>query len=79
MNPMINNQGPQIPQQPQMTNEQRQYAQQVMANPAQFLARFGVNVPQNLMGDPMAILRHLRSTGQLNQQQLAVAQKYGIR
>ena len=35
-------------------------------NPKEFLQRFGVNVPDELMADPQAIVMHLINSGQMN-------------
>lgn len=45
-----------------------QMLQQLRANPMQFLLRAGFNVPQNLLGDPNAIIQHLMQTGQISQE-----------
>ena len=44
--------------------------QQVKANPVQFLIQRRLNVPANIANDPNAIVQHLLSTGQVNQQQV---------
>lgn len=45
--------------------------QQFKTNPMQFLLQQRLNIPQGLnMNDPNAILNHLLSTGQINQQQI---------
>ena len=44
--------------------------QQFKANPMQFLMQRNMNVPQNIMNDPNAILQHLLSTGQISQSQI---------
>ena len=43
---------------------------QFKQNPMQFFAQRKLNVPQNLMNDPQAIINHLMQTGQVNQQQV---------
>ena len=43
---------------------------QFKANPMQMLMQRRFNVPQNISGDPSAMLQHLLSTGQVNQQQV---------
>lgn len=40
---------------------------QFKQNPAQYLLQRKLNVPQNLMNDPNAIINHLLQTGQVNQ------------
>lgn len=47
-----------------------QMLHQLKSNPAQFLMSRGLNVPQNIMNDPQAIMQHLLSTGKVNQQQV---------
>lgn len=42
---------------------------QLRSNPAQFLIQRNLNVPQNLMKDPNAIVQHLLNTGQISQAQ----------
>ena len=49
-----------------------QMLQQFRANPMQMLSqRF--NIPQNMSGDPGAILNHLLQTGQISQAQVNAA------
>ena len=45
-------------------------AQQLRSNPMQFLIQRRLNVPQSMLGDPNAIVKHLLSTGQISQQQV---------
>lgn len=47
-----------------------QMLQQFKANPMQFILQRNMNVPQNIAGDPNAILNHLLKTGQITQQQI---------
>lgn len=42
--------------------------QQLKRNPVQFLMQRKYNIPQNIAQDPNAILNHLLSSGQVNQQ-----------
>lgn len=42
--------------------------QQLKQNPVQFLMQRRFNIPQNVANDPNAILNHLLSSGQINQQ-----------
>jgi hypothetical protein len=46
---------------------------QFKQNPMQFFAQRKLNVPQNLMNDPQAIINHLMQTGQVNQSQVNAA------
>lgn len=43
--------------------------QQFMGNPAQMMQRSGLNIPQNIVNDPNAIIQHLLSSGRMSQQQ----------
>lgn len=56
---------------------------QLKANPMQFLMQRKLNIPQNMMNDPQAIMNHLLQTGQVNQSQVnsayQMAQQFGIR
>ena len=60
-----------------------QMVQQFRQNPMQMLLQRRLNVPQNMMGDPDAIMQHLLSTGQISQQQMnaayQTAQRMGIK
>lgn len=47
-----------------------QMVQQFKANPMQMLMQRRMNVPQNMMNDPQAIINHLLQTGQISQEQL---------
>lgn len=47
-----------------------QLLQQFKQNPMQFLMQRRLNVPQNMANDPNAIIQHLLSTGQVNQDQV---------
>lgn len=51
-------------------NNIMQMLSQIKTNPMQFLVSRRMNVPQNIMGDPNAILNHLLKTGQVTQQQV---------
>lgn len=54
--------------------------QQLKQNPVQFLMQRRFNIPQNVAQDPNAILNHLLSSGQINQQMVnnayQMAQKF---
>lgn len=49
--------------------------QQFRQNPASFMMQRGMNVPQNLLNNPNAIIDQLMSNGQLNQQTYNKAQQ----
>lgn len=51
-------------------NNPMQMLQQLKSNPMQFLMQMRFNVPANVANDPTAIMNHLLSTGQINQQQV---------
>lgn len=55
-------------------NNPMQMLAQFKQNPMQFFIQRKLNVPQNLMNDPQAILNHLLQTGQVSQE--AVNQAY---
>lgn len=54
---------------------------QIKQNPMGFLMQRKLNVPQNMVNDPNAIINHLLQTGQVNQDQInrayQMAQKFG--
>lgn len=58
-----------------------QMVQQIKANPMQFLMQRKLNVPQDMMNDPNAIVQHLLSSGQVSQEQVnrayQMAQQFG--
>jgi hypothetical protein len=56
-------------------NNMLQMFQTFMQNPSAMLAQRGINVPQGMMNDPNAIMRHLMSTGQISQAQYNQAQQ----
>lgn len=58
------------------TNNILGYVQQLKQNPMQFLMARRFNVPQEMAGDPNAILQHLLKTGQVNQQQVDAAYRF---
>lgn len=54
---------------PMMGMNPMQMIQQLKANPMQFLAQSKFNLPQNInANDPQAIINHLVSSGQINQE-----------
>lgn len=61
----------------------QQALQQLKANPMQMLIQSRLNVPQNMMNDPNAIIEHLLKTGQVNQSQVNRAyqmmQSFGLK
>lgn len=42
---------------------------QLKQNPVQFLAQYGLNIPQNI-NNPQDIIQHLLNTGQVSQNQV---------
>lgn len=53
-----------------MFNQLQQQFQALQRNPAQFFSQFNLNVPQNIISDPNAILQHFLSTGMFSQEQI---------
>lgn len=51
-------------------NNIMQMVQQIKANPVQFFMQRKLNVPQNMMNDPNAIVQHLLTSGQVSQEQV---------
>lgn len=55
---------------------------QIKANTEQMLSQRNMNVPQNMMNDPNAIINYLLQTGQVNQSQVnnayQIAQNMGF-
>ena len=39
------------------------------SNPAMFLAKKGINIPQNIANDPKAMVQYLMNSGRMSQQQ----------
>jgi len=39
------------------------------SNPAMFLAKKGINIPQNIVNDPKAMVQYLMNSGRMSQQQ----------
>lgn len=54
--------------------QMQQAIQQIKQNPGAVLSQAGYNVPDNLLNDPAAIIRHLKQSGQIPAQQL---QRFG--
>ena len=52
-----------------MNNNFMSQLQALQKNPMQFLLQRKLNVPQNIMNDPNAIIQHLMNTGQITQAQ----------
>ena len=53
-----------------MMNNILSQLQMLRANPVQFLMQRKLNIPAEIASDPHAIVNHLLSTGQINQQQV---------
>lgn len=47
-----------------------QQVQELQNNPAQFFNKMNINIPQNIISDPNAILQYLLSTGKFTQEQV---------
>lgn len=56
-----------------------QMLQQLKSNPLQFLMRSRLNIPQDIMNNPQAIMQHLLSTGQITQDQVNAAYQNAMR
>ena len=56
-----------------MMNNILSMLQAFKSNPMQMLLQRRLNVPQEIMNDPNAILQHLVQTGQVNQQTVNAA------
>lgn len=39
---------------------------QLQSNPKEFIQKFGVNVPDEILGNPQAMVMHMIKTGQVN-------------
>lgn len=52
-----------------MNNNFMSQLQALQRNPIQFLMQRKLNVPQNIVNDPNAIIQHLMNTGQITQAQ----------
>lgn len=52
---------------PLVNNQQAQMIAQIKQNPAAFLSRAGLNIPQG-MTDPNAMIQHLVQSGQIPQE-----------
>ena len=59
-----------MPNNPIGQNNMAQMLSQIKANPVQFLVSRRLNVPQNMMNDPNAIINHLLQTKQVSQSQV---------
>lgn len=53
-----------------MNNNLLGMLQGLMQNPVQTLLSRNLNIPQNIAGNPQAIIQHLLSTGQISQNQV---------
>lgn len=59
--------------QPTQALSPMQMLQQIKANPAQFFQKMGMQIPNNILNDPNAILQHLMQSGRVSQQQINAA------
>ena len=48
-----------------MMNNMHAALQQLQSNPKEFLQKAGVNVPDEMLGNPQAMVMHLIQTGQV--------------
>ena len=51
-----------------------QILSQLRSNPVQMLSKAGYNIPENISGNPQAIVQHLLNTNQITQQRLNQSQ-----
>ena len=49
-----------------MNNNMQEQLRQLQSDPAEFARRAGVNIPDEIMGDPQAMVMHLIRTGQVS-------------
>ena len=47
-----------------------QMLNQFKQNPMQILAQRGINIPQDIMGDPQSIVQYMLNNGKISQQQV---------
>ena len=66
-----------------MNNNMQEQLRQLQANPKEFLQKAGVNVPEEMLGNPQAMVMHLMQTGQVNnpalQRAMQMARQMGLR
>ena len=58
-----------------MNNNFLSMYQMFRQNPLQFMMQRGMNVPQNMMGNPDAIIQQMMNNGQISQQTYNQAQQ----
>ena len=47
-------------------NHMQQQLRELQNNPAEFVRKAGVNIPEEMMGDPQAMVMHLIQSGQVS-------------
>ena len=66
-----------------MNNNMQEQLRQLQANPKEFLQKAGVNVPEEMLGHPQAMVMHLMQTGQVKnpmmQRAMQMARQMGLR
>ena len=66
-----------------MNNNMQNMLQQLQANPKEFLQKAGVNVPEEMLGNPQAMVMHLVQTGQVKnpamQRAMQMARQMGLK
>ena len=66
-----------------MNNNMQEQLRQLQANPKEFLQKAGVNVPEEMLGNPQAMVMHLMQTGQVKnpmmQRAMQMARQMGLR
>ena len=49
-----------------MTNQNLEMLQKLQRNPREFIQKAGVNIPEEMINDPKAMVQHLIMTGQVS-------------
>ena len=66
-----------------MNNNMQEQLRQLQANPKEFLQKAGMNVPEEMLGNPQAMVMHLMQTGQVKnpmmQRAMQMARQMGLR
>ena len=66
-----------------MNNNMQEQLQKLKNNPKEFLQQAGVNVPDDMLNNPQAIVMHLMQTGQVSnpalQRTMQMVRQMGVR
>ena len=49
-----------------LPNNMQEQLRQLQSNPQEFIKKAGVNIPEEMMGNPQAMVMHLIQTGQVS-------------